>query len=114
MGFSFNATARCEQCGEYLSASDETCDHDGDEAYTFLFRRVAGDERVVEISATHSWRWHRLKREVGDDWIAYQSLGRKDVVETLFEDGSISSYNDLPTTSMSLRAPADVREYLSD
>lgn len=113
MGFSFTATARCDKCGEYLSSSDEDCDHNGEPVNTKLFRRLAGEmDTVVEVDATVSWKWYALKEIVGDDWIAYQYIGQKEYVQGMLEDETLwEGVGDLPVISTSIDAPNDVEEH---
>jgi hypothetical protein len=112
MGFSFTGIARCDYCGEFLSSSESSCDHDG-ELDWFEFRPIGTEDRL-KIEATPSWKWHRLKSIVGESWIRYQCLGASSVVEELLSSGDWDSAKELPTTTMSIDAPNDVREYLED
>lgn len=113
MGFNFTATARCDKCGEYLSSSDEDCDHNGSTPQTHLFRRLReGRGSVVEVEATAGWKWYALKKAVEDDWIAYQYIGEESAVEyTIQSDVMPDTVSELPAISMSLGAPEGVEEY---
>lgn len=111
MTFSFSATARCGKCGEYLSSSEEECDHDGAEVQQQMFRHIASDtDEVVAVEATIGYKWHALKRERGEDWIAYEWLGPRESVQNMVGTVTWDGIEDLPQRAMSLDAPAEVAE----
>lgn len=85
--FSFTATAECDLCGNYLSSSDEECDHDGKEIDKHVFRRMfEGRESFVGVKCAWELRWEKLEEKV-DDWIAYQYLGPKHEVNLYLSAG---------------------------
>lgn len=109
--FTFTATARCDVCGQYLSSSNEDCDHNGVTAEKHVFRQMGnGRESLVGVRATPKWKWYQLEEIVGDDWIKYEYLGSKDTVNNLLNSSTWDSVEDLPKVSMSLDAPSDVGE----
>jgi hypothetical protein len=106
--FSFSATAECHVCGEYLSASDEECDHDGYDVQTFVFRRLnSGRESMVGVESVATRKWHDLEEKVDDDWLAYEYIGTREQVEKRLSK-YWDSVEDLPQISMSIHAPDDV------
>lgn len=109
MGFSFTATAQCEQCGQLLSSSDETCDHNGEEVDKFVFRRLTQEDAEI-IESTPSWRWHKLAQQVGEDWIAYQYLGRKSDVEIMVAEDVHPHFTEIRPRAISTDAPDSVME----
>lgn len=109
MTFSFSATARCGKCGEYLSSSDEECDHDGQEVQQHVFRHITDDD-VVAVEATARYKWHALKREWGEDWIAYEWLGPRESVQNMVTSSTWDGVKDIPKRAMSLDAPSEVAE----
>lgn len=112
MGFSFSATARCNLCGEYLSSSDEECDHKGQKPVENMFRRIGeGEPNVVSVRACPGFHWYALKDMVGEDWIAYQWLGPKGMVKNMVGMSSWETIDDIPYRSMSTDAPKEVEEY---
>lgn len=110
MGFSFSATARCDLCGEYLSSSDEVCDHKGQKPTENMFRHITED-KVVSVEACPGWHWYALKDMVEDDWIAYEWLGPKSLVKNLVGSASWETVDDIPSRAMSFDAPKEVEEY---
>ena len=110
MGFSFTATAQCDLCGEYLSSSDEECDHNGDEPVEYMFRRITG-EKVVSVEACGGWHWYALKDMVGDDWIAYEWLGEKSHAKKMVKGVMWDDIHDIPHIQMSVDAPSGVKEH---
>jgi hypothetical protein len=115
MGFSFTATAQCDLCGQLLSSSDEECDHEGRNVDAHVFRRLGeGRESLVGVRAVPTWKWHKLAEDVGEDWIAYEYLGRKRNVNMMLEKGFWLSVEDIPNISMSYQAPDGVSEHISD
>lgn len=110
MGFSFSATARCSLCGEYLSSSDEECDHKGQTPVENMFRHVSKD-KVVSVEACPGFHWHALKEMVGDDWIGYQWLGPKGLVKSMVGQSCWETVDDVPHRAMSTAAPEEVEEY---
>jgi hypothetical protein len=113
MGFSFTATARCDKCGEYLSSSDEDCDHNGEPVNTHMFRRLSGEwETVVEVDTTPQWKWYALKETIGDDWIAYQYIGQMENVQNMLGEETLwEGVDDLPAISTSVDSPDGVEEH---
>ncbi len=113
MGFSFTATARCDKCGEYLSSSDETCDHNDSTTATHVFRRLSeGRESVIKVESTAGWKWYALKEAVEDDWIAYQYIGEETAVEYRLQSSvGADTISGLPAITMSLDAPDGVEEH---
>jgi hypothetical protein len=115
MTFSFTATAKCDYCGQLLSDSDEECDHDGNPVYKAVFRRLGeGRDSLIGVEATAGWKWHKLAQAVGEDWIAYEYLGRKEYINTLLESPIWESVEQLPHLHMSVDAPDDVADVLDD
>lgn len=107
--FTFSATAECDVCGDYLSSSDEECDHNGQNVEVRVFRRLyEGRDSLVGVKTVNSRKWQELKDKIGDDWIAYQYLGTKEHVNTLLRNGSWDGISDLPKISMSTDAPKDI------
>jgi hypothetical protein len=113
VGFSFTATAECDDCGQLLSASDEVCDHNGETVDEQAFRRLESDTFVV-VEATPSFKWHKLAREQGEDWIAYQYLGTAEQVESMLSDDLWGSVSELPRVSISTTAPSDVPDEVDE
>lgn len=112
MGFSFTATAQCDYCGNLLGSSDEDCDHDGAPVKKHTFRRIAeGRDSLTGVKSTQSFKWHKLKEEVGDSWIGYEYLGTKESVNTMLKELNYGSVDELPKVCMSLAAPAEVEEH---
>ncbi len=109
MTFSFTSTAQCEQCGQLLGSSEEECDHNGEQVYQFVFRRLR-EENAEIIESTPSWRWHKLAQRVGEDWIAYQYLGQKGDVESMLEQSAHPSFTELRPRMISVDAPDSVTE----
>jgi hypothetical protein len=109
MTFSFTATAQCEQCGQLLGTSEEQCDHNGEQVDQFVFRRLAQEDAEI-IESTPSWRWHKLAQRVGEEWIAYQYLGRKSDVEVMVEQPLYPSFTELRPRAISVDAPDSVME----
>jgi hypothetical protein len=110
MGFSFSATARCELCGEYLSSSDEECDHKGQKPVENMFRHVSWD-KTVSVEACPGFHWHALKDMEGDDWIGYKWLGPKSQVKSMLNGVMWDDIDDLPHIQMSTDAPKEVEDY---
>lgn len=109
--FSFSATARCEACGAYLSASDEGCDHDGDPVRVRVFREISGGrDDLVGVEATGWWMWHALNDKVGDEWIKYEYLGPREDVNLMLKCGYWDGVADLPKISMSADVPDDLED----
>jgi len=109
--FSFSATAECDLCGAYLSASDEECDHDGWEVNKHVFRRLGeGRESMTGVRCTARYKWYKLEEKIGDDWIAYEYLGTKDHVNSMLKSSMWDGFGDIPKISMSTDAPRDVGE----
>lgn len=107
--FSFSATAECDICGAYLSASDEECDHGGEDIQTFVFRRLnGGRESMVGVESVATRKWHVLADKVDDNWIAYEYIGTREQVERRLSIGLWDSVSDLPKVSMAIDAPDDV------
>lgn len=112
MGFSFSATARCDLCGEYLSSSDEECDHKGQKPVENMFRRIGdGEPHIVSVEACPGWHWYALKDMVEDDWIAYEWLGPKGLVKSMTGGPTWETIDDVPKRAMSLDAPSEVEDY---
>lgn len=111
MGFSFTATAQCDFCGAYLSSSDEECDHDGYDVERLMFRRIgSGQPKLITIEATKGHMWYKLKKQVGEDWIAYEYLGPHSWVKKNTGSNIWPDVEDIPKRSMSIDAPDDVSE----
>ena len=109
--FSFSATAECDLCGAYLSASDEECDHDGKPVDKHVFRRLGeGRESLTGVRCTPRQKWYKLGEKIGEDWIAYEYLGTKDHVNSMLDGSFWDGIEDLPKISMSVDAPSDVGE----
>lgn len=109
--FSFSATAECDKCGTYLSASDESCDHNGEPVQVHVFRRLHGDrDTITGIESTMSYKWSLLKEKIGDDWIAYQYIGTRESIHTMIRNMKWNSIKELPMQEMSLDAPTDLSE----
>lgn len=109
--FSFVGTAECDYCGGTLSSSDEDCDHDGQSVDTHVFRRMGGGRASMKgVKSTPQYKWHRLKENVGDDWIAYQYIGTKQHVNSMLNGRMWSDVADLPTIAMSPSAPSELSE----
>jgi len=107
--FTFTSTAECNVCGEYLSSSDDECDHNGYEVKTFVFRRLnEGRESMTGVKSVATQKWYDLEEKIGDDWIAYQYIGTKDQVESMLSGSMLDDIEDLPMISMSTDAPKDV------
>jgi hypothetical protein len=107
--FSFSATAECNECGAYLSSSDEDCDHNGQPVSTHIFRRLGeGRDSMTGVQSTPMHKWYRLEEKLGDDWIAYEYLGPKDQVEAMLNGDTWDSVKELPKLAMSLDAPSNV------
>jgi hypothetical protein len=112
MGFSFTATAECDYCGNLLSSSDETCDHDGQPVEKYVFRRLGeGRDSLVGVKACPKWKWHKLKEQADDEWIAYEFLGTKSRVNGLLTGPIWFSVDELPKLGMSIHAPNSVEEH---
>lgn len=108
--FSFSATAKCNKCGAYLSASDESCDHDGKLIEDHVFRRLSGGrDSITGVKSANGYKWQKLKEKIGDDWIAYQYLGPRDSVTRMLT-AKWDSIEELPMQEMSLDAPKDLSE----
>jgi hypothetical protein len=108
--FTFTSTAECGLCGAHLSSSDEDCDHDGTPVDTWTFRRLyEGRDSLVGVECTNSQKWYKLEEKVGDDWIAYQFIGRRNVIESMLSS-HWDSVEDLPVRSTAVAAPSDVGE----
>lgn len=100
--FDFSATANCDECGAYLSSSDEDCDHDGYPVNTHVFRRLGeGRESMEGVESTVRYKWDALEQRVGDRWIAYEWLGTKESVTNAIGT-HWESVEELPALSMSL------------
>lgn len=110
MGFSFSATAQCDLCGEYLSSSEEDCEHNGAEPIQSMFRRI-GTSEAVTVRACPGWHWYKLKDVVGEDWIAYEWLGPKPSVQNMVGTVSFEELSDVPSQEISTNAPEGVEEY---
>lgn len=109
--FTFTATAECELCGNYLSESDEECDHDGREPKTHVFRYLYGGRETARgVEAVGKYRWNKLEEKVGDEWIGYHYLGTEDEVNAKLLTGAWGDIEDLPRLEMALDAPDDVGE----
>lgn len=107
--FTFTSTAECSICGEYLSSSDEDCDHDGNQVDKHVFRRIGGGrDDIIGVKSTVLHKWRRLYDKVGDDWIAYQYLGTREHVNLLLHDHD--NVSDIPMMMMAPDAPNDIGE----
>lgn len=109
MGFSFSATAQCDLCGEYLSASDEECDHGGKIVAEQMFRSMIEDT-IISVKACRGWQWQSLEERVGDEWIGYVWLGSKDHVKNMTSGPVWNSVEEIPYRAMSTDAPDGVGE----
>lgn len=106
--FSFSATARCSECGAYLSSSSEECDHNGSEVNTHVFREIGqGRDSLVGVESTIRYKWYKLEDTVGEEWKKYEWLGTRDDVNNLLGD-KWSTIEELPKRAMALDAPRDV------
>lgn len=115
MGFSFTATAQCDECGQLLGSSDEECDHDGWPVDKHVFRRIGGGrDSLIGVKSTALWKWYKLAEKVDEDWIAYEYLGTKDTVNSMLDGTFWDGVEDLPKVSMSVDAPNDVNETILD
>lgn len=109
--FTFSATARCDKCGNMLSSSDESCNHNGESVQKHFFREItASDPKVMQVETTHSWRWYALAEATSDEWIKYEWLGKRETVNTLLSGRNYESIEDLPKQGTPLDAPNDVEE----
>lgn len=112
--FTFTATAECDYCGGLLSSSDEDCDSCSEsDIHQQMFRRISSDEdnpETLAVMATHDYKWYKLEREVGDDWIAYEWLGPRESVQNMIGLHMWETIHDIPKRAMSLDAPNDVGE----
>lgn len=109
--FSITAAAECNTCGQLLSTSDEDCTVcSEDEVYEQMFRRIVSKDGpdVIGVRATMDFKWEKLKREVGDDWIGYEWLGPKESVIALTDMPAWDSIEEVPRREMSTRAPKDL------
>ena len=112
MGFSFSATAQCDLCGEYLSSSDEECDHKGQTPVENMFRRMgSGEPQIVSVEACPGWHWFALKDMVDDEWIAYEWLGPKSLVKNMVDGIMWDNIEDIPRRAMATDAPSEVESY---
>lgn len=104
--FSFSATAECDLCGALLGSSTEECDHNGYTAKTHVFRWMNdGRDSLEGVEATRGYMWQKLKERVGSEWIAYQYLGPRELVDTYLDEGT--HIEDIPRIAMSTDAPID-------
>lgn len=109
--FSFSSTAECGMCGNYLSASNESCDHGGKVVSVHVFRRLhGGRDSITGVKTTHVYKWQKLQEKLGEEWIAYQYIGTRESVHTMLRTGMWHSIEELPMQEMSLNAPKDLSE----
>lgn len=115
MAFSFTATAQCDYCGQLLGSSDEECSHENQTVKKFVFRRIGeGRDSLVGVKATPRWKWYKLAGKIGEDWIAYEYLGTKSRYNSMITDPIFGSAEGVPKLGMSLDAPNDVNERISN
>lgn len=109
--FTFSATTECEMCGKALSSSTDDCDHDGRPVATHVFRRMRGGrDTITGVESAPQYKWHKLSKKIGDDWIAYQYIGTRDNVDNMLDDSMFGDIEDLPMKEMALNAPDGVEE----
>jgi hypothetical protein len=105
--FSFKAP-ECEYCGKHLSSSNTMCKHDGKDVSKHVFRKIGqGRESMTGVKSTKDNKWKKLSEKV-DNWIAYEYLGPKSVVETNLSGCFWNSVEELPSVEVSARAPSDI------
>jgi hypothetical protein len=94
-----------------LNSSDESCDHGDESVEKHFFREITtSDAKVMQVEATHSWRWYALAEAVSHEWIKYAWIGRRETVDTLLSGNTYESIEDLPKRGTALDAPNDVKE----
>jgi hypothetical protein len=99
--FTFTETAQCELCGNYLSESDDSCDHDGFAVNKHIFRTVGeGRDSITGVKSTIRNKWNRLEEKVGDEWIEYEWIGTKEHTISLLKSSMWDSVKELPRKEM--------------
>lgn len=109
--FNFTATAECDYCGNLLSSSEESCGECSDDVNQHIFRRIgtsSKEPQTIMVEATMDYKWQKLKRELGEDWIAYEWLGPRPSVQTMVGTRMWDSIQDIPERQSSLDAPKDL------
>ena len=74
--FNLSATAKCAECGQWLSSSGESHDCIDGEKVEHLFKQVGGDETFIVESSTTDGAWRHLAQKVENPipWAYYGRL----------------------------------------
>lgn len=108
--FNFTATAQCNYCGNLLESSDKTCGEcDSDDIYQQMFRRISdGEPEIIAVESTHTYKWYKLKSEIGENWIEYEWVGPREDVLGLINSGVWNNITDVPMRQMPHDGPSEI------
>ena len=67
-GFNLSATAMCQECGQWLSSSDEAhgCPAAGADEVEHVFREIGGDNEIIITAVSTDGAWRKLATTVDD------------------------------------------------